>query len=191
MKCNSTKTIFLSTSEEMLLNYLCTQQCFLICQSIWPADVSYFIHVLPWYLIIMPYNTIKLHEPQAETDSLKLFWFHQIYVLSILITSTTKRGSEHTNSQYFLAGMSLFMAIFAKQWVFKTSVFVHMTLKGIETLPDFSFKLRIDQGRKLKHIKAENICSEKLAPYSPAFDLSLSAVLTNFNFRSDNSCMNR
>ena len=29
------------------------------------------------------------------------------------------------------------------------------------TLPDFSFKLTIDQGRKLKHIKAENICSEK------------------------------
>ena len=61
------------------------------------------MHVLPWYLILMAYNTIQVHEPQAETDSLKLFWFRQIYVLSILITSTTKRGSEHTNSQYFLA----------------------------------------------------------------------------------------
>ena len=53
------------------------------------------------------------------------------------------------------------MAIFAKQWALKTSVFVHnMTWKGIETLPDFSFKLRIDQGRKLKHIKAENIAQK-------------------------------
>ena len=30
------------------------------------------------------------------------------------------------------------------------------------TLPGFSFKLRIDQRRKLKHFKAENICSEKV-----------------------------
>ena len=28
-------------------NYLCTQQCFLICQSIWPTDMSYYTHVLP------------------------------------------------------------------------------------------------------------------------------------------------
>ena len=153
--------------------------------------IIFYAYVLPWYLILMAYNTIQVHEPQAETDSLKLFWFRQIYVLSILITSTTKRGSEHSNSQYFLSWISPFMAIFAKQWALKTSVFVHnMTWKGIETLPDFSFKLRIDQGRKLKHIKVENKCSEKLAPYSPAFDLSLSAALTNFNFRSNNSCMN-
>ena len=65
--------------------------------------MSYFEHVLPWYLILMAYNAIQVHEPQAETDSLKLFWFCQIYVLSILIISTTKRGSEHTRSQYFLA----------------------------------------------------------------------------------------
>ena len=46
-----------------------------------------------------------------------------------------------------LLEMSPLMAIFAKQWVFQTSVFVHkMTWKGIETLPDFSLKLRIDQG---------------------------------------------
>lgn len=52
----------------------------------------------------------------------------------LLIISTTKRGSEHTN-------------LFAKQWVFQTSVSVqNMTWKGIETLPDFSLKLRIDQG---------------------------------------------
>ena len=31
-------------------NYLCTQQCFLICQSIWPADMSYY---MTWYLILM------------------------------------------------------------------------------------------------------------------------------------------
>ena len=57
--------------------------------------------------------------------------------------------------------MSPFMAIFAKQWVFQTSVFVHnMTWKGTETLQDFSSKLRIDRGRK--HIKVENSCSEKI-----------------------------
>ena len=179
MKCNSTKTIFLSTSEEMLLNYLCTQQCFLICLSIWPVDMSHFMHVLPWYLILMTYNTIQVHEPQAETDSLKLFWFRQIYVLSILIISTTKRGSEHTNSQYFLAWMS----------PFNTSVFVHnMTWKGIETLPDLSLKLRIDQGWKLKHIKVDNICSEKISSLFSSV-LSLSAALTNL--RSNNSYMNR
>ena len=45
--------------------------------------------------------------------------------------------------------MSPFMAIFAKQWVFQTGVVVHnMTWKGIETLPDFSLKLRIDQGQE-------------------------------------------
>ena len=54
--------------------------------------------------------------------------------------------------------MSPCMAIFAKRWVFQTSVFVHnMALKGIEfakiTLPDFSFKLIIDQRRELKHLR--------------------------------------
>ena len=36
------------------------------------------MHVLPWYLILMAlhvYNKIKVHEPQAEADSSKLFWF--------------------------------------------------------------------------------------------------------------------
>ena len=37
----------------------------------------------------------------------------QMYVVSILIISTTKGGSEHTNSQYFLAWMSPRMATFA------------------------------------------------------------------------------
>ena len=35
------------------------------------------MHVLPWYLILMAlhvYNKIKVHEPQAEADSSKLFW---------------------------------------------------------------------------------------------------------------------
>ena len=65
----------------------------------------------------------------------------------LLIISTTKRGSEHTNSHYSLLEMSPFMAIFAKQWVFQISVFAHnMTWKGIEILPDLSLKLRIDQG---------------------------------------------
>ena len=56
-------------------NYLYTQQCFLICQSIWLADMSCYICMLPWYLILMPYNTIQVHKPQAETDGLKLFCF--------------------------------------------------------------------------------------------------------------------
>ena len=37
--------------------------------------MSYYMHVLPWYLILMAYNTIQVHEPQAETDNLKIFWF--------------------------------------------------------------------------------------------------------------------
>ena len=89
-------------------NYLCTQQCFLICQNIWPAGMSYYMHVLPWYLILMAYNTIQVHEPQAETDNLKIFLFWPN------VCSTTKRGSEHTNSQYFLARMSPYIAAFAK-----------------------------------------------------------------------------
>ena len=115
---------------------------------------------------------------KKETDSLKLFWFCQIYVLSILIISTTKRDSEHTNCQYFLARMSPFMTIFAKQWVFKTSVFVHnMTWKGIETLHDFSFKLRTDQGRKLKgSLSTSVLCGRRLMwrPFSLISKLQLS-----------------
>ena len=66
----------------------------------------------------------------------------------LLIISTTKRGSEHTAIlSISLLEMLPFMAIFAKQWVFQTSVFVHnMTWRGIETLPDLSLNLRIDQG---------------------------------------------
>ena len=50
-------------------------------------------------------------------------------------------------------------------------------------LPDFSFKLRIDQGRKLKHIKAEkrDICSEKIRSLFSCV-LSLSAALTDCCF---------
>ena len=58
-------------------------------------------------------------------------------------------------------------------WLFTTRLRKEQSSAKI-TLPDFSFKLRIDQGRKLKHIKAENICSEKirsLPHYSPAFCL--------------------
>ena len=53
------------------------------------------------------------------------------------------------------------------------------------TLADFSFKLRIDQGKKLKHVKAENICLEKISSlYSSR--LSLSAVLTDCCFSEIN-----
>ena len=56
------------------------------------------------------------------------------------------RSSVHTNSQYFLAWMSPCMVIFAKRWVFQTSVFVHnMTSKGIEFCqnypPKFLFQI--------------------------------------------------
>ena len=56
--------------------------------------------------------------------------------------------------------MSPCTATFAKRWVFTTWLEKELYSAKI-TLPDFSFKIRIEQGRKLKHIKAENICSEK------------------------------
>ena len=65
--------------------------------------------------------------------------------------------------------MSPYMATFAKlRMDLPTSVIVHnMTWKGIKFCqnypPDFSFKLRTDQGRKCKHIKAENTCSKKIS----------------------------
>ena len=49
------------------------------------------------------------------------------------------------------------------------------------TLPDFSFTLRIDQERKLKHIEAENICSEKFRSLFSCF-LCLSAGPTDCCF---------
>ena len=49
------------------------------------------------------------------------------------------------------------------------------------TLPDFSFKLRIDQERKLKDIEAENICSDKFRSLFSCF-LFLSAGPTNCYF---------
>ena len=48
-------------------------------------------------------------------------------------------------------------------------------------LPDFSFKSRIDQGRNLKHIEAENICSEKCRSLFSCF-LCLSAASTDCCF---------
>ena len=86
------------------------------------------------------------------------------------------RGTEHTNSQYFLAWMSpciwphlpLNDGSSKPVCLFTTWLGKELSFAKI-TLPDFSFKLRIEQGRKLKHIKAENICSEKFAHYSPAF----------------------
>ena len=32
-------------------------------------------HLASRYVILYAYNTIQVHEPQAETDSLKLLWF--------------------------------------------------------------------------------------------------------------------
>ena len=148
-------------------NYLCTQQCFLICQSVNLASRYVILYACVTMVLdsngpIIKFKSMSLKQKQTAQNY--LVGSGQMYVLSILIIFTTKGGSEHTSSQYFLAWMSPCMVI-------QTSVFVHnMTWKGIEqsakiTLPDFSFKLRIDQGRKLKHIKAENIYSRKLAHY--------------------------
>ena len=62
------------------------------------------------------------------------------------------------------------------------------------TLPDFSFKLRIDQVRKLKHIKAENInfAQRNFAHYSPAFCVYRLRWLTAVSqIRYNNGCINR
>ena len=47
-------------------------------------------------------------------------------------------------------------------YLFKTWLRKELSFAKI-TLPDFSFILRIDQGKKIKHIEAENICSEKIS----------------------------
>ena len=83
-------------------NYLCTQQCFLICQSIWLADMTYFYVCVAMVLdyngpIIQIFKSMSLMQKQTAQNN---FGFAK-YML--LIISTTKRGSEHTNSQYFLA----------------------------------------------------------------------------------------
>ena len=49
------------------------------------------------------------------------------------------------------------------------------------SFPDFSFKLRIDQGRELEHIKARNICSERICSLFSSL-LSQSAALTDCCF---------
>lgn len=56
-----------------------------------------------------------------------------------------------------------------------------MLEKNSNELPDFSFKSRIDQGKKLKHIEAENICSEKFLSLFSCF-LCLSAAPTDCCF---------
>ena len=88
-----------------------------------------------------------------------------MYVLSILIISTTKRDSEHTNSQYFLAWMYPCMAIFAKRLVFHASVFVHnMTWKGIEFCQNypsrFLFQIKNWPRKEIIHINI-NISRQK------------------------------
>ena len=49
---------------------------------------------------IIKFKSISLKQKQTAQN---YFGSGQIYVLSILMISTTKEGSGHTNSQYFLA----------------------------------------------------------------------------------------
>ena len=71
-------------------------------------------HLASRYVILYACVTMVLdsNEPIIKFKSMSLkqkqtaqnyFGSGQMYVLSILIISTTKRDSEHTNSQYFLA----------------------------------------------------------------------------------------
>ena len=58
------------------------------------------------------------------------------------------------------------------------------------TLPDFS--QRIDHERKLKHIKAESICSEKIhSLFSCLWSLSAALLTAVSRIRSKNGCTNR
>ena len=109
-------------------------------------------------------------------------------------------GSEHNNSQHFLAWMSPYMATFAKLTMdLQTSVFVHnMTWKEIEFCqnysPRFPFQIKNWQRKKLKHIKAKNICPEKkkIPHISPGFCPCRLRWLTAVSqIRSNSRCMNR
>ena len=72
-------------------------------------------------------------------------------VLCIVIVFTSKKKAA-------FAWLNGSIATFVKRWVFQISVFVHkMTWKG------FLFR-RIEQGGKLKHITAENVCEKKISP---------------------------
>ena len=96
-----------------------------------------------------PIIKLKFMSLKQKRTAQNCFGSGQMYVLSILIISTTKGCSEHTNSQYSLAWMFLCMATctFVKRLVFQTSVFVqNMTWKGIEFCqnytPRFLFQIR-------------------------------------------------
>ena len=73
---------------------------------------------VPTCIIALKSMSLKQKQPAQN-----YFGSGQMYVLSTLIISTTKGGSEHSNFQYILAWMSPCMATFAKRWVIQTSVF--------------------------------------------------------------------
>ena len=137
-----------------------SQQCFLCWAKrelfVYPAMLPHLPeHLASRYVILYACVTVVLDSngPIIQFKSMSLkqkqralnyFGSGQMYVLNILIISTTKRGSEHTNSQYFFAWMSPCMAAFAKRWVFQTSVFVHnMTWKGIDFLAKWPFQISL------------------------------------------------
>ena len=103
-----------------------------------------------------------------------------MYVISILIIFKTKGVSEYTNSQ------TISLLECPPAWphllndgsskpVCLLTTYHGKELNNLPKLPSqisLSFKLKIDQGRKLKHIKAANIyskklahCSQKILPY--------------------------
>ena len=136
---------------EFMIQQTISQQCFLCWAKkelvVHPAMFPHLPeHLASRYVILYACVTMVL-DSNGPTSIIKLksmslkqkqtaqnyFGSGQMYVLSILIISTTKGASEHTNSQCFLVWMSPCMATFAKRWVIQTSVFVYsMTWKGIE-----------------------------------------------------------
>ena len=123
---NSTITPFFESAFLNLLSYYefmiqqtISQQCFLRWAKkelfVHPAMFPHLPeHLASRYVILYACVTMVLDSngPIIKFKSMSLkqkqttqnyFGSGQMYVLSILIISTTKGGSEHTNSQYFLA----------------------------------------------------------------------------------------
>ena len=112
--------------------------------------------------------------------------WHSVCILYVQITEKCGNNCSVASLQTWANVKSVAVSYLFTTWLRKELSSAKITL------PDFSFKLRIGQGRKLKHIKAENICSEKICLLFACL-LSLSAVLTAAvsRIRSINGCTNR
>jgi len=148
------------------INYLLTQCLYSLRAKVWTEIIVASLPFKHERMLLLQWIR-KLSRLKEEWSCSWRFWIF--------------RGSVHTNSQYFLAwphllndGSSKPVCLFTT-WLRKELSFAKINL------PDFSFKWRIDQGRKLKHIKAENICSEKIRSLFSCF-LCLSAAPTHCCF---------